>query len=327
MQPDIDKRVIFSNALAILQYLAMRKLPPLNALRSFEAAGRLSSLTLAADALNVTQSAIAQQIRVLEAFLGQKLFERDGRSVRLTLRGRHYWTDVSLCLGRLADATEHMLDATTRRPIRVNASTSFVHTWLLPQLAHFRQQHPDVEIEVVATPDQNVASLDETSDVMIRRYSPELRRQDFVSKPLLRNVAVAVCTPGHPSLARLRTPADLLHAPLLHYAGMPRAWQYWFHSAEVPVGETLRGPFFDEFLLTLRAATSGHGICLAPRAVIHEELTQGRLIALFDEEVHLEGPPYHCLYRSADDDMRLTTFVQWLLRHAEELDGPPLPPA
>jgi LysR family glycine cleavage system transcriptional activator len=305
----------------------MRRLPPLNALRSFEAAGRLSSLTLAADALNVTQSAVAQQIRALETFLGQKLFERDGRSLRLTVRGRHYWTDVSSCLGRLAEATEQMFDATSRPPIRVNASTSFVHAWLLPQLAHFRAHHPDIDIQVVATPDQDVARIDETSDVVIRRYTPELRRQGFVSKPLLRGVAVAVCAPDHPSLAALRTPADLLDAPLLHYAGMPQAWQYWFHCAGVPVGETLRGPFFDEFLLTLRAATSGHGICVAPRAVIHDELVQRRLVALFDDEVQLEGPPYHCLYRSTDDDTRLTAFVRWLLGHAEERHGSPVPPA
>jgi LysR family transcriptional regulator, glycine cleavage system transcriptional activator len=305
----------------------MRRLPPLNALRSFEAAGRLSSLTLAAEALNVTQSAIAQQIRVLEDFLGQKLFERDGRSVRLTPRGRHYWTDVSFCLGRLADATGRMLDTASRRPILVNTSTSFAHAWLLPQLAHLRRHHADIEVQIVVTPDHDVASLDSTSDVVIRRYTPELRRQGYVSQALFRTVAVAACAPDHPALATLRTPADLLDAPLLHYSGMPQAWQYWFHCAKVPVGETLRGPFFDEFLLTVRAATSGHGICLAPRAVIHDELMQGTLVTLFDDEVHLEGAPYHCLYRNADDDPQLSRFVQWLLGRAYELHGSPLPPA
>ncbi len=300
----------------------MRRLPPLNALRSFEAAGRLNSLTLAAEALNVTQSAVAQQIRLLESFLGQKLFERDGRAVRLTARGRHYWTDVSVCLGRLAEATEQMFDGTARTLLRVNASTSFMHAWLLPQLAHFRTEHPDIEIEIVATPDTQAGQLDDTSDVVIRRYTPELRRQDFVSRPLLRTEAVAVCAPSHPVLPTLHSPGDLLRAPLLHYAGMPQAWQYWFHCAQVSVGETLRGPFFDDFLLTLRAAVSGHGICLAPRAVIQDELAHGRLVTLFDDIVRLEGPPYHCLFRLADDAPHLATFVNWLLNRAPAQDRP-----
>ena len=106
----------------------MRRLPPLNALRSFEAAGRLNSLTLAAEELNVTQSAVAQQIRVLETFFGQKLFERDGRSLRLTLRARHYLVDVASCIGRLTEATEQMFEAPDRRQIRINTSSSFAQS-------------------------------------------------------------------------------------------------------------------------------------------------------------------------------------------------------
>lgn len=302
----------------------MRRLPPLNALRSFEAAGRLNSLTLAAEALNVTQSAVAQQIRVLEDFLGQKLFERDGRTIRLTVRGRHYWTDVCACLGRLTEATEQMLNMTAATPLRVNASTSFLHAWLLPQLPRFRAQYPDIPIEVVATPDTNVIHLDDTSDVVIRRYTPELRRRGFVSRPLMRNEAVAVCAPTQPMLATLREPADLLGAPLLHYAGMPQAWQYWFHRAGVAVSETLRGAFFEEFLLSLRAAVSGLGICLAPRGVVRDDLDNGQLVALFDDTVTLEGPPYHTLCRETDSEPHLATFIDWLQCSVDPQDRPAL---
>lgn len=303
----------------------MRRLPPLNALRSFEAAGRLNSLTLAAEALNVTQSAVAQQIRVLEDFLGQKLFERDGRTIRLTVRGRHYWTDVSACLGRLTEATEQMLNPTANMPLRVNASTSFLHTWLLPRLPRFRETHPDIPVEIVATPDHNVVHLDDTSDIVIRRYTPELRRRGFTSHPLMRNEAVAVCAPAHPMRATLHAPADLLGAPLLHYAGMPQAWQYWFHCAEVNVSETLRGTFFDEFLLSLRAAVSGLGVCLAPRGVVRHELESGQLVTLFDDKVTLEGPPYHTLCRETDKTPRLATFIDWLQHCVDPQDRPQIP--
>lgn len=297
----------------------MRRLPPLNALRSFEAAGRLQSLTLAAEELNVTQSAIAQQIRVLESFFGQELFERDGRSLRLTPRARHYLVDVAGCLGRLAQATGQMFEPVGGRPVRINASASFSHGWLLTQLAVFQAAHPDIEVQLVASTDAERDHIDETCDIVIRRYTPELRRKGFASRPLLANVAVPVCAPGHPVLEQARVPADLRNAPLLHYAGLPQAWQYWFHQAGSVVTETLRGPFYREFFLLIKAAASGLGVCLAPRAVVRDDLENKRLVALFPE-IHLEGPPFHCLYRD-DGEASLRTFVDWLFARAVELDG------
>lgn len=298
----------------------MRRLPPLNALRSFEAAGRLQSLTLAAEELNVTQSAVAQQIRVLESFFGMKLFERDGRSLRLTPRARHYLVDVASCLGRLSHATGQMFDAVGGLTIRVDTSASFAHGWLLPQLAAFQAAHPGIDVQLFPTPDDEQDRLDETCDVVIRRYTPELRRKGFVSRPLLAGVAVPVCAPGHPLLERVRVPSDLRNAPLLHFAGVPQAWQYWFHQAGTDVSETLRGPFYRDFFLLLKAAASGLGVCLATRAVVRDDIENGRLVTLFPE-VRLEGPPFHCLYRD-DDDRSLRTFVDWLFARAEALDGP-----
>ncbi|KAG8154717.1 LysR family transcriptional regulator [Burkholderia catarinensis] len=318
-RPSRHKRHFLTHCVAFLRDLTMRRLPPLNALRSFEAAGRLQSLTLAADELNVTQSAVAQQIRVLESFFGQKLFERDGRSLRLTPRARHYLVDVASCLGRLAQATGQMFDPVGGHPVRINASASFAHGWLLTQLAAFQTEHPDIDVQLVTTPDTEHDQFDETCDIVVRRYTPELRRKGFVSRPLLATVAVPVCAPGHPVLEQARTPADLRNAPLLHYAGLPQAWQYWFHQAGSAVTETLRGPFYREFFLMTKAAASGLGVCLAPRAVVRDDLEHGRLVALFPE-VHLEGPPFHCLYRD-DDDPSLRTFVDWLFARAEALEG------
>ena len=299
----------------------MRRLPPLNALRSFEAAGRLGSLTLAAEELHVTPSAVAQQIRALESFLGQKLFERDGRALRLAPRAQHYLADVADAIGRLTQATEQMLCAPGRRPLRINTSTSFAHGWLFPRLADFHAAHPGIDLQVVPTPDRVIETLDETSDVLIRRYTPELRRRGFVCRPLLANAAVPVCAPGHPALASIHGPSDLQGAPLLHYAGLPSAWQYWFHCAGTPVGATLRGPLYEEFLLLLQAAISGLGICLAPRAVVQDHIAHGRLVALFPE-VRLEGPPFHCLYRDDAHDQSLGRLVDWIFQRAVEEHGP-----
>lgn len=132
---------------------------------------------------------------------------------------------------------------------------------------------------------------------------------------MLANLAVPVCSPEMPGLARLREPADLQHARLLHYAGIPEAWQYWFHSAGVRVGETLGGPFYQEFFLLAQAAASGLGIGLAPLAVVQQDVERGRLVVLFPE-VKLEGPLFHCLYRVAPNDRELSVFLDWLFETA-----------
>jgi LysR family glycine cleavage system transcriptional activator len=124
-----------------------------------------------------------------------------------------------------------------------------------------------------------------------------------------------VCAPNLPELDTLRTPADLLQARLLHYAGLPEAWQYWFHCAAVAAGETLGGPFYEQFFLLVQAAASGLGVALAPHAIVEEDVQRGRLLALFPE-VRLEGPPFHCLYRVAPQDRELGLFLDWLFDDA-----------
>jgi LysR family transcriptional regulator, glycine cleavage system transcriptional activator len=246
----------------------MRRLPPLNALRSFEAAGRLKSLAKAADELCVTHSAITQQIRVLEDYLGQKLFERNGRALEMTPRARHYLIDVASCLTRLTEATEQMRGGAVSRAIRVNTSASFAHGWLIPRLADFHAQHEGIDVQIVTTPDMGVEEVDESHDTIIRRNHPDLRRSGFVSRRLLANRAVPVCSPDLRERLALRIPADLASARLLHYSGIPEAWQWWFHNAGVPVSETLHGPYFEHFSLLVQAATSGLGIALAPHAIV-----------------------------------------------------------
>ncbi|MBB3212241.1 LysR family glycine cleavage system transcriptional activator [Herbaspirillum sp. Sphag1AN] len=290
----------------------MHRLPPLNSLRSFEAAGRLKSLTKAADELSVTHSAVAQQIHQLESYLGQNLFDRQGRALVLTPRARHFLVDVSGCLSRLAAATEQMRANPARRKLRVSASISFAHGWLLPQLAAFHARHPDIDVELVTSPDFAVDQLDETCDALIRRHQPNLRRIGFVSKLLVPNRAIPVCSPGFLASHALHQPGDLRPARLLHFAGLPEMWQCWFHAAGVTTSETLAGPVYDHFLLLMQAAESGIGIGLAPQFLVAQAVAEGKLLPLFPE-VMLQGPPFYCLYRDTPDDADLELFLNWLL--------------
>jgi LysR family transcriptional regulator, glycine cleavage system transcriptional activator len=293
----------------------MRRLPPLNALRSFEAAGRLQSLSKAAEELCVTHSAITQQIRVLEDYLGQKLFERNGRTLQMTPRARHYLADVASCLGRLTEATAQMSGEEATRVIRINTSMSFAHGWLIPRLAAFQELHAGIDVQITVSAELGIEQVDESNDAVVRRYEPNFRRYGYASRPLIANRAIAICSPRLPELARLHEPADLRSARLLHYTDISDAWQYWFNSAGVATGETLGGRYFDQFFLLVQAAASGLGIGLAPQAIVEDDIQQGRLVQLFPE-VQLEGAPFHCLYRDAPHDRELNVFLDWLFASA-----------
>jgi len=298
----------------------MRRLPPLNALRSFEAAGRLRSLTRAADELCVTHSAITQQIRLLEDYLGQKLFIREGRQLELTTPARHYLVDVGYCLSRLEEATARMGEARKSLSLRVNLSSSLAHAWLLPRLVDFQTRHPEVEVLLTTVSDMDVTEADDGCDLMIRRSDPKLRRPGFSDCFLFANQVIAVCSPDMPNVEHLKTASDLQHARLLHYAGLPEAWQYWFYHAQVQAVESLPGPYYEEFFLLIQAAANGLGVALAPQVAVRSDIEQRKLRPLFPQIV-LEGPPFVCIYRTEPHRPELTAFVQWLCEQ-EPADRP-----
>lgn len=144
-----------------------RRLPPLNAVRTFEAAARLESFSAAADELCVTHGAVSRQVGQLEAWLGHNLFERRGRRVVLTAPGRAYLSEISAALDRIALATDEQLRVTRQQIIRVNAPTTFALRWLLPQLSNFQLTNPAVEIRLT-TSDEPIERLRDECDVAIR---------------------------------------------------------------------------------------------------------------------------------------------------------------
>lgn len=293
----------------------MRRLPPLNALRSFEAAGRLGSLTAAANELGVTHSAVSQQIKMLEDFLGQRLFVREGRFLRMTPRARHYLSDISRHFDQLTEATEHMCSQPGKRTLRVNTSLSFANCWLIPRLADFHASHPQVEVQIIASNDTSLDQLDEPFDAVIRRMEPEQRRLGYTSRLLLDNVAAPIAAAGYAASHNIRTPADLRQQRLLHFSGVPEAWQHWFHRAGVPASETLRGPYHEQFFLIIQSVINGLGIGLAPLSIVENEIREGKLEVLFPEIV-LPGTPFHCLYREESADQDLNVFIDWLFTEA-----------
>jgi LysR family glycine cleavage system transcriptional activator len=153
-----------------------RTLPPLNALRAFEAAGRLGSFKDAAAELHVTQGTVSQQVRLLEEWLGAALFERHNRRVALTAAATAYLAEIGPLFEQLSQATaRYGVPQTLSRTLSVNAPATFTLRWLVPRLARFRAEHPDVDVRV-GTSNESVESLQETNDIVIPRRSGHVLR-------------------------------------------------------------------------------------------------------------------------------------------------------
>jgi LysR family glycine cleavage system transcriptional activator len=289
-----------------------RILPPLNALRAFEAAGRLGSFKEAAAELHVTHGAVSQQVRLLEEWLGASLFERHNRRVVLTSAAKAYLAEIGPLFEQLSQATaRYGFPETLSRTLFVNAPATFTLRWLVPRLAQFRAEHPDVDVKVETSNDP-VESLEETDDVIIRGGPDTF--YGYSMRPFLSEERLPVCSPVLLQRLPLRTPDDLRQHTLLHTSSLPRLWPDWLAMAEIPALRPAASLTFDHFYLTLQAAIDGIGIAMGPTALVSGHLAAGRLVAPF------AGPRLpsrsYCTYvpdgKSADDLVVL--FRSWLER-------------
>ena len=286
-----------------------RALPPLYAVRAFEAAGHLGSFKAAATELHVTPGAISQQVRLLEDWIGAPLFERRNRRVVLTSAARAYLHEVEPLFGALAQATARCAGGAAPRTLAVNAPATFALRWLVPRLAQFRAANPNVDI-VVETSNDSLDSLASAHDIVIRGgpdtfYGYEMR-------PFLEDERLPVCSPDVLAQSPLRTPDDLERHDWLHTASLPRLWPDWLAKVQRPSLQPSTSLTFDHFYLTLEAAINALGVAIAPLALIQDDLAEGRLVIPFDaprlpSRVYCSYVPEH---RSADP--LVCAFRDWL---------------
>ena len=256
-----------------------RVLPPLNALRAFEAAGRLVSFKEAAAELHVTHGAVSQHVRLLEEWLGASLFERHNRSVKLTPAAKVYLEKIGPLFEQLAEATATFgVSETVSRTLCVNSPATFTLRWLVPRLAKFRAEHPDVEVRV-ETSNGPLESLSDSHDIVIRGGPDTF--YGYSMQPFLTEERLPVCSPALLQQVPLRVPGDLQHHTLLHTSSLPRLWPDWLGSAQISDLRPAATLTFDHFYLTLQAAIDGIGIAMGPTALVSDDLSAGRLVAPF----------------------------------------------
>ncbi len=291
-----------------------RRLPPLNSLRVFEAAARHLSFTRAAEELFVTQAAVSHQIKALEEFLGLKLFRRRNRSLLLTEEGQSYFLDIKDIFSSLAEATDKVLERSEKGTLTISLPPSFAIQWLVPRLADFNQQEPDIDVRIKAA-DMEEGSL--TDDVDVAIYYGRGHWSGLRADKLYQEFLIPLCAPsllmGNKSLETL---TDLKHHTLLHDTSR-KDWKQFVKENHLDGVNVNHGPIFSHSTMVLQAAAHGQGIALGNNVLAQPEMDAGRLIAPFDQVLMTQNAFYVVCHEKQADTGRIATFRDWMLAKAQ----------
>jgi LysR family glycine cleavage system transcriptional activator len=296
-----------------------RRLPPLNALRAFEAAARLGSFSAAAQELRVTDSAVSQQVRTLERYLGTRLFKRLPRGLLLTELGTTYLPVLTAGFDRLSEATLRLRSGGVRGLLTVAALPAFASGWMLPRIGKFRERYPRVDL-LLKTGRALADFRREDVDVAIRFGAGA--SADTKSIPLLPEDVFPVASPSLVSASLIPMQvADLRSLPLLHdvdaLPGQPwLSWQAWFERAGVESPTALRGLQFTDSIVLVDAAVAGLGVALGRGPNIEGLLARGQLMRLTQDSwraawsYRLVAPPANF------SRPNVRAFVDWIVAEA-----------
>jgi LysR family glycine cleavage system transcriptional activator len=292
-----------------------RKLPPLNAVRAFEAAGRHVSFTKAAVELNVTHGAVSRQVALLEGWLGTPLFRRTASQLLLTDAGRSYLAEATAVMDRLAVASMHLLDHAAPTALTINAPPTFTMRWLIARMSGFQRRRPDVEIRLT-TSLAPINFQEHSYDIAIRGAREPI--QGFVSLPFMTEIVVPICHSDLLEAGHLREPRDLERQTLISYVTEPYAWSEWLAQAGVPDLKPTGQLRFEQMYFALQAATEGLGIVLVPLFLAIEEIIAGRLCAPFGSCAAQYRRYFACTSQS---NPVIESFYDWLLKEGRDTEN------
>ena len=292
-----------------------RRLPPLAALRAFEAAARHLSFSRAAEELCVTHGAVSHQIRSLEEHLGLRLFRRLPRRVLLTEPGEALFGKVRTAFDLLEMSTEQVTTAYRQRPLVVSCIATFSMRWLIPRLHRFHARYPDIDIRLSA-PDSPVDYPRDDIDLSIR-VGPAEWPEDIAAEPFLAEQFGPVCSPALLQQHPLEHPRDLAQHTLLHTESRKTAWHDWLRVAGITTVDPTTGKRFETFYFLLQAAASGLGVAIGPYPLVADDLARGGLVAPFGFVP--SGLSMYVLYpQSRAQNPQLVAFRDWLVGIGED---------
>jgi LysR family glycine cleavage system transcriptional activator len=301
-----------------------RRLPSLNALRAFEAAARHESFTRSAGDLNVTQGAVSQQVKTLEAELGLQLFLRQNRRLILTSPGRAYLDVVHDAFERLAAGTEQLLRRENAGVLTVTMSPNFAAKWLIHRLGDFVARHPGIVPRISASV-EHVDFAREDVDLAVRHGEGDW--PDLHVTRLCTETLFPVCSPRLLSGPdALTSPTDLARFTVLHSRDRSD-WTAWLEEAGLPPREAARDMIFNQMSMAIDAAVDGHGVVLARTALATWDLRAGRLVMPFGPAMPVPYAYYVVCPNAAAGRHKIATFRMWLVAQAAaDLRDMPVPP-
>jgi LysR family glycine cleavage system transcriptional activator len=284
-----------------------RRLPPLSALRPFEAAARLESFSRAADELHLTHGAVSRQVRALEEHLGADLFARHGKRVSLTPTGRAFAERVRAGLEEIARGADEAGGARRDNRLTVSVLPSFASRWLMPRLIRFMDSHPGIEVNVIASTGlANFAS--EEVDVAIRFGLgpwPPLACEHFLDDEYFPVAS--------PRMNRGRLPRQPRELASFRVIREDRDyWHEWMRAAKADVELAPSSLLFNDSTYALQAAARGEGIALARRSIVGEDLERGALVKLFDVSVASRESYWFVSPKALADAPRVKAFRDWV---------------
>jgi LysR family transcriptional regulator, glycine cleavage system transcriptional activator len=293
----------------------MDRLPPLNAVRAFEAVARHLSMTLAAEELHVTPGAISKQIQALEEHLGTPLLKRGHRQVTLTRHGIDFYRAASQAVDLLRAASMRMKKKAKRRQLKIRAYTTFAMRWLIPRLSGFHAAHPDIEVLLTASL-ENVDFKRDDLDGAIRLGDGKW--PGVVAHRLVSNILVPVASPkllkAGPALSK---PADLAEHTLLHSIARPDDWAHWLEAAGVlDQVDAHSGMTYESSAFAYTAAMEGHGVAIAQLFLVEDDLRSGKLKRPFRKTLDMGDFTYYLLVpKHRAESPQMEQFRLWLMEH------------
>ena len=287
------------------------RLPPLNALRAFEAAARLGSISRAADEIHVTHGAISHQVKALEEFLGVPLLARQGRGIAPTPAGKRLAERAGAALDQIAEVAAAIARIDDPGRLTISTLPSLATRWLMPRIGSFMEAHPELEVNL-HTSQSLVDFARDGVDVAIRfgRGSwPGVRQERLMSEEYL-----AVCSPAINGGVLPKRPEDLRKYRLLRSDS--ELWVPWFRAAGLEWPEPTKVSVIDDSSMLLVAAAAGQGIALARRSLAKADLAAGTLVQLFGISVAAESAHWLVWPPHAEDYPKVRAFRAWAKRQA-----------
>jgi LysR family glycine cleavage system transcriptional activator len=288
----------------------MRKLPPLNAIRAFEATGRLGGVQRASEELHVTHGAISRHVKQLEEWLSLTLFDRSQRTLVLNTAGETYLKSIGSALDMIQHGTDNLKQYENSNSLRISTTHSFSTKWLMPKLPDFSAKHPDIEVWLSI--EQHLTDFTKSNiDIGLRMGSgpwPDLNCIALMTDQLIPVCSLQLLEQG-PAIDK---PEDITNHTLLHDQDPNIQWNRWFKHFDIKTNKPLQGPRFSSSDILLNAAMSGQGIALVNAALAEKDISEGRLVQAIPQ--HLDLGNYYWMVTKLDIELneKSKKFMSWI---------------